>query len=202
MQIRRLGEGHLLLHLDGVVLLQLRRLQLDVAVGKNVANYDEDRIPYFRPRLQVFIVGQPSHALAEIHEGPEVGEPGDLTLVSLADNDITGIAGLIQQVDQRLLGAALTQLLLAAQAGSAHDAEKLAPQAPAVRARLSDRNLAGSVADAALGRALLNQLLHILIRGRAQGNGLGLSAAIAVGTGLLSYHQVTLAPASLAQVHL
>jgi hypothetical protein len=58
------------------------------------------------------------------------------------------------------------------------------------------------VADSALCRAALDELLHILVRRLAQGDGFGLSAAIAVGAGLVSYYDVALALASLTKIHL
>ena len=51
VQLRRLGQRQILLHLDGVVLLQLGGLKLQVAVGKDVSEGDEDSIAHFRPVL-------------------------------------------------------------------------------------------------------------------------------------------------------
>ena len=44
LQICCLGEGKLLLHLDYVVLLQLGRLELNIAIGKNISHGYEYRV--------------------------------------------------------------------------------------------------------------------------------------------------------------
>jgi hypothetical protein len=104
-------------------------------------------------------------------------------------------------VDERLLRAALAQLLFVIQLCFADQAQILAPEAHAGLAAFFNRHFARSLADAAFCRATLDQSFHILIRSLAQGDGLGLSAAAAVGTGHISYHEVAQALTFLTQIH-
>jgi len=102
---------------------------------------------------------------------------------------------------QGLLGAALAQLLLVRELCPADNAKVLPSQATAGRAAIGHRHLARAVADAAFCRAALQEFLHLSFRGLTQGYGPYLSAAIAVGTGLVSHHQKAPSLASLAQIH-